>query len=125
MNDLHVMGALVLMVGGCASSYSEPVMSADHPANPDAMEAPAREALGTLAVSGTSRAGEAPAEHAGHAMKGEPVPGTPREPASEAAPAAGVFACPMHPEVTGERPDQRCPKCGMKLVPVLKKEGTR
>jgi FtsP/CotA-like multicopper oxidase with cupredoxin domain len=27
-----------------------------------------------------------------------------------------AYLCPMHPEVTGERPD-RCPKCGMKLVP--------
>lgn len=26
-----------------------------------------------------------------------------------------VYACPMHPEVTGEATD-RCPKCGMKLV---------
>ena len=27
-----------------------------------------------------------------------------------------VFVCPMHPEVTGSAAD-RCPKCGMKLVP--------
>jgi FtsP/CotA-like multicopper oxidase with cupredoxin domain len=27
-----------------------------------------------------------------------------------------VFVCPMHPEVTGSASD-RCPKCGMKLVP--------
>ena len=26
------------------------------------------------------------------------------------------YVCPMHPEVTSERPD-RCPKCGMRLVP--------
>jgi len=26
-----------------------------------------------------------------------------------------VYACPMHPEVTGEQPG-RCPKCGMKLL---------
>ena len=28
-----------------------------------------------------------------------------------------VFACPMHPEVTGDASD-RCPKCGMKLLAV-------
>jgi FtsP/CotA-like multicopper oxidase with cupredoxin domain len=27
-----------------------------------------------------------------------------------------VYVCPMHPEVTGDKPD-RCPKCGMKLLP--------
>jgi FtsP/CotA-like multicopper oxidase with cupredoxin domain len=29
---------------------------------------------------------------------------------------ATVYACPMHPEVVGDATD-RCPKCGMKLVP--------
>ena len=29
---------------------------------------------------------------------------------------AAVHACPMHPEVTSDRPG-KCPKCGMALVP--------
>jgi FtsP/CotA-like multicopper oxidase with cupredoxin domain len=33
-----------------------------------------------------------------------------------AAPADVTYVCPMHPNVTSDQPD-RCPECGMKLVP--------
>ena len=37
---------------------------------------------------------------------------------SQAQPTAEAtrYVCPMHPEVTDDKPSQ-CPKCGMKLVP--------
>jgi Cu+-exporting ATPase len=39
-----------------------------------------------------------------------------REPAS--APSSVAYTCPMHPEVTSDRPGA-CPKCGMALEPVI------
>ena len=42
------------------------------------------------------------------------------KPKQENTPAEQVYACPMHPEVTGKKGD-KCPKCGMELsVPVSK-----
>jgi len=34
--------------------------------------------------------------------------------------AKGVYSCPMHPEVTSDKPG-KCPKCGMDLVLVKEK----
>jgi len=42
------------------------------------------------------------------------------KPAAQAAPAAQTYYCPMHPEVTSDKPG-RCPQCGMNLV--LKEKG--
>ena len=39
-------------------------------------------------------------------------------PAPSAAEAGASFTCPMHPEITRDRPGA-CPKCGMALEPVL------
>ena len=43
-------------------------------------------------------------------------PAAPRGAATQSAPAATVYTCPMHPEVRSNAPG-KCPKCGMDLVP--------
>jgi len=49
-----------------------------------------------------------------------PEPGRKAPASTTAAPAAAtVYTCPMHPEVTSDKPG-KCPKCGMNLVPKAK-----
>ena len=117
-------------LGGCAASYTEPTLPADHPANAAAKEAPLPTRWQTLDLAGVdpivALQPGAGMDHAGHgtADKAEPMPAEPGAeagghkhdaPAPSAPAAAALYACPMHPEVTSDKPDQRCPKCGMKL----------
>lgn len=102
---------------GCASSYKEPAIPPDHPASASAAESPPMARSRTLEIAADKPAPPPPSPAASieKAAGSEPGPGgaTP----VVAGDAAMVFACPMHPEVTSDRPDQRCPKCKMKLKP--------
>jgi len=114
---------LSLVLAVCAVSFSAACGSevaarpaALDPSNPEGPEAPAlklvdlEEINGSLPVTpdphqhGTAKAPEANAHHPTAAPDSK-VPGA----------ESATYVCPMHPEVTSDRPGT-CPKCGMKLV---------
>ena len=86
----------------------------------DAFDAPA-----AVSVSEAAKAAQG-GGHEGHQTRGitpgtdrenppTPMPAT-RDGSTTSAPAAAtVYICPMHPEVTSDKPGT-CPKCGMALV---------
>jgi heavy metal-binding protein len=85
-----------------------------HGESHDHHHAPARNAEHNNAASKEDTSPPSPHEahqsqenHAGHTEAGA-------NPMSAAH--KGAYECPMHPEVTSDDPDARCPKCGMKLV---------
>ena len=120
---ITVLGALL---SGCSASYQEETLSSNHPANPQAATPPppARSRLldPDFAEPVRSAKSKAPThvDHQGiDGMKheGMETTGHPKDHGSSAPKTeAPLYVCPMHPEVTSEKPDQRCPKCGMKLV---------
>ncbi|MBI3201139.1 MAG: efflux RND transporter periplasmic adaptor subunit [Myxococcales bacterium] len=59
----------------------------------------------------------APTASGNQPLRTVPPPHSSAAPSAAAPPApAAVYACPMHPEVTGDK-GSRCPKCGMFLTP--------
>jgi hypothetical protein len=99
---------------GCSSSQLP--SSSQHPASPDAPQAPLP-AVGR-ALSEPAEP-EAMAAHSpdGHAHEGGMPTATPVDQADQDAKS---WTCPMHPEVVQAEPG-KCPKCGMKLVPATPK----
>ena len=81
-------GSLIFL--GCTSAIRLQPLPADHPANPEAPEAPVQAPLKTLSEGQTTPA------------------------AAPESPEETVYSCPMHPEVKASAPG-RCPECGMTL----------
>lgn len=138
--------SMALQGAGCASTQME--SSPEHPASPRAAEAPlppvgealsepqepsAQQPEGDTANSSAAPShdtalpppttGAAPgqgAAHGGH-QDHAAAHGSQGAPASAGAEQAERWTCPMHPEVVQSGPG-KCPKCGMKLVPVAPKQ---
>jgi len=116
------LALLVVGMGGCSATYNDPKLSDDNPASLSARDTPLPTRSQTLDISNSEpvmSASEAkPMGDAGHNMDGMKIQGSSAPSASSKHPQAAQYACPMHPDVTSDKPDQRCPKCGMKLKKV-------
>ncbi len=111
-----LLGSLILF--GCAGAIRLQPLPADHPANPEAPEAPMQAPPQTLreAPGGSSEdPGASPSEHPMDHQHEPGGGGQTQPPTGEPDPPEGaVYTCPMHPEVRESAPG-RCPKCGMAL----------
>jgi len=92
------------LLGGCAGTAGPEQPVLDHPANPDATQSPAPRGSGTLSI----RSPDETTRAATTTRPGETGMGG-------AAIVAGLYQCPMHPEVRSNNPNDRCPKCNMKI----------
>jgi|SRR5690625_777503 len=111
---------LVLFLSGCASGFKEIKLSEDHPAHPEATATSLPLRSQSLAIAEQDRhsdaraaAGAESVNQGDHSAMDHGNSEAEREEKEDEP--EGIYACPMHPEVTSNDPEARCPKCGMRL----------
>lgn len=121
MKPLTLIG---LLLAGCASQPGTIQPLDSHPASSHAHAGAMPMMSQTLVIGEKADAGHAAMQ--GHAHDHAVLPTNEAAPDPHAGHAHGdtkpadnatLYVCPMHPEVTSTLTDQKCPKCGMKLVP--------
>jgi hypothetical protein len=116
------MALFASVLGGCAPVEPPPV-GPNHPASPDAAQAPEASFPDALVVD-EANLPAIPLEmqpggvmdHGGGMMQPRVAGMDTTRPASSTSNEAEIYTCPMHPEVLSKQPG-KCPKCGMELVP--------
>src|SRR5438552_2443523 len=113
--------SLVLLSARCTAP--NPIVKTDrgHPASADAPASPAPHWSKTLAIAEPVNPSATQKLEPHGAMQDTPHGSTAASAQSGNTPAdqhaTQLYTCPMHPEIVTEEPG-RCPKCGMKLVPM-------
>ena len=105
--------SFVLLLVGCAASFTDPAQSPDHPANaagPDAAISAPSQTLALPQAPTTAPAGDSMLNMPG--MQHANGASMHRTPTTQ---VAAKYTCLMHPEVISDKPG-KCPKCGMTLV---------
>ena len=106
-------GCAALFLTGCEGRSGQSLPPDDHPASPHAAIAPSPDPSTTLAAA---PGGQTRPEAASSAQPHSHDHGTAAPATAPADRTATVYVCPHHPEVTSTNPNDRCPKCNMKLV---------
>lgn len=120
LKNIVFLFALSPLVFGCATSGKEQPLAANHPASCCAPTSRIEPPSLTLAIgeeAPATPAGATPAHGERTMQDMQHAQAATSQPTTEQT----MYACPMHPEVISANPNDRCPKCGMKINEPLKK----
>ncbi|MCZ6600866.1 MAG: heavy metal-binding domain-containing protein [Acidobacteria bacterium] len=105
-----------LFFWGCGGPIQLQPLPSDHPANPEAPEAPVQEFPQALREKNeeSSAGGSSPRRPTAHEHEVESGHQGKSPPSETGSRQVAIYHCPMHPEVDASTPGD-CPRCGMAL----------